>query len=227
MKDLFQILEEKPFINVHCHSRQSTLNKGVLELVNYTVNQITEREVDNYSSVGIHPWFIQNDWRSDLTKICEKGEVLAIGECGLDRICHTPFDLQIKVFEEQIQLAERLEKPLIVHCVRAVDEIIRLKQRSLVTQPWIFHGFRGRAVTARKLLESGCYISLGKLIMIPSEQRHSCLEAIPLTRLFLETDADSYSIESVYKNYAELMGLNEISLKEQIVSNFKQVFING
>jgi TatD DNase family protein len=65
----------------------------------------------------------------------------ALGECGLDKITASDFELQKVVFKKQIQLSEKHQKPLIIHCVKAHQELIEIKKELKPKQVWIFHGF--------------------------------------------------------------------------------------
>ena len=85
-------------------------------------------------SVGIHPWFLDN-WQEQLealATLASHPNCWAIGECGIDKNTSTPLPLQQQIFTEQIAIAEALQKPLIIHCVKAYSEVIALRQRTHV-----------------------------------------------------------------------------------------------
>ena len=79
-------------------------------------------------------------------------QVLAMGEAGLDKLADASLSLQREVFEYQARLAEETDKPLVIHLVKAVDELLKLKQKIRPVKPWIIHGFRGKAVLAEEYL---------------------------------------------------------------------------
>ena len=112
------------FFNLHTHKFSN--NPNILELVNQYPWEF-DAAIPNYS-IGIHPWHIQeNRLESDLKIIEEKlqlKECLALGECGLDKRIEIPMEFQIELFEKQIQLAEKYQKPLVLHLVAAFDELI-------------------------------------------------------------------------------------------------------
>lgn len=87
-----------------------------------------------YYSVGIHPWKVleagPEDWTTLEKAVCHPS-VLAIGEAGLDRLGPADILLQKEVFVRQILLSESVGKPLVIHCVKAFNELIELK-RSIV-----------------------------------------------------------------------------------------------
>ena len=72
----------------------------------------------------------------------DRGRLLAIGESGLDRLCDTPYDLQLQVFREEVSLSEELQKPLFLHCVRAIDDVLRIRKELNARQPWIWQNHR-------------------------------------------------------------------------------------
>ena len=74
--------------------------------------------------------------------------VLAIGECGLDKACDTNFKLQQQVFTTQVNWANEIKKPLIIHCVRAYGEVLSLLQKNNNKVPVIFHGFNKNGAVA-------------------------------------------------------------------------------
>ena len=106
--------------------------------------------VDGRDTWGVHPW--RADEAFDVPDLREK---LAIGECGLDAACGVSMDKQLEVFKGQIELSEREEKPLIIHCVKAIDGLLRLRRDLHPKMPWMFHGFRGKPQQLRSLLAAG------------------------------------------------------------------------
>ena len=139
------------------------------------------------------------------------GALSLIGECGLDRLCATPYDLQLAAFEAQIALSEELCRPIILHCVRALDDVLRLKRGT--TQPWIWHGFRGKPQQLQQLLDHGFYVSFG------FRHHADSLRACPSDRLFLETDDTPAPIAPLYATAAGLRATTEDELREQLWDN--------
>lgn len=134
-------------------------------------------------SIGLHPWHITADTDfGRLEEVCSNDRVVAIGECGIDRLTKTPLPLQEKIFMRHIDISECLHKPMIIHCVRAFDRLLAIHRHTRPTQPWIVHGFRQKPVQASRLLEKGIYISLG------SKFNDETARIIPPERLFIETD---------------------------------------
>ena len=211
------------YFNLHTHSYSN--QSDVYELVNQYPHEFTDA-IPNYS-IGIHPWFI-DEYRieSDLTiiesKLQEKN-CLAVGECGLDKRIEIPFELQQTVFERQLLLAEQYQKPVVIHCVAAFQELIAIKKKLKISVPFLIHGFSKNEHVANELVANGCYISFGKyLLRMP--QLESVFRAMPNDRFFLETDTDEQTIQEVYELAAQYKGLSVAQIKELVNTNFRKVF---
>jgi len=96
-------------------------------------------------STGLHPWFLHEDSldkEMNRLKIASKNkQVVAIGETGLDKVCNTNMKLQQKAFSEQIIWANEICMPMIIHCVRAYEEVLHMLLKHKNKMPVIFHGF--------------------------------------------------------------------------------------
>jgi TatD DNase family protein len=211
------------YFNLHTHSYSN--QSDVFELVNQYPHEFTDA-IPNYS-IGIHPWFIDEDRiEADLTIIESKlkeSSCLAVGECGLDKRIEIPFELQQTVFERQLLLAERYQKPVVIHCVAAFQELIAIKKKLKISVPFLIHGFSKNKQVANELVANGCYISFGKyLLRMP--QLESVFTAMPNDRFFLETDTDEQTIQEVYELAAQYKGLTVAQIKELVNTNFRKVF---
>lgn len=217
------------FFNLHTH--KGTNQANVLELVNQY-----PREFDSeipYYSIGIHPWYIDKEQvEADLaiieTKLKERN-CLAVGECGLDKRIEIPLDLQQIVFEKQLLLAQKCNKPVVIHCVAAFQEIIETKKRLLISVPMIIHGFSKNEQLAKQLLDNGFYLSFGKYLL-QSRSLGTALETVfknvPNNRIFLETDTVEEGIEKVYEVAANCKEISIVAMQEIVRSNFTAVFNN-
>lgn len=206
----------KNFINIHTH--QKTLE-------NFALFNAFDEETDVPCSYGIHPWYVEttNDEQFlHLEKLIQQENCYAVGECGLDKLTQTAWDLQVTTFERQIELSEKYQKPLLIHCVKAVQEIVVLKRKHQPQQPWIFHGFR-KTNTVQQLLENEFFISIGTAILTDEKLQTSIVD-IPLEKLFLETDDKAISIRAVYEKVAALRQVSVTELASQLVENFRRVF---
>lgn len=132
-------------------------------------------------SVGLHPWWVTSDWEKDFRQVerwAQNTQVKWIGETGLDKIKGSSLSLQKQVFLAHIRLSETIGKPILVHCVKAIDEILQIKKETQPKQLWIFHGFRGKPQQMQQLLNAGFHISFGpkfnadSFLSCPVECRH-------------------------------------------------------
>lgn len=177
-------------------------------------------------SVGLHPWYVAVDWEEQLrmqSEVAGKKRVVLIGEAGLDKVCKTDFALQQTVFLRQIELAEEIQKPLIIHCVKAWQELIAIREKVLPSVPWIIHGFRGKPELARQLLELGINLSYGEKFNAES------VRVTPLERLCTETDESELSIEEICFRIAEVKGISVEELIEKancLVANKEREFVD-
>ncbi|PKH69110.1 hydrolase TatD [Flavobacterium sp. ALD4] len=211
------------FFNFHTHSYTNQPN--VLELVNQYPQEF-DASIPFYS-IGIHPWHIvEGRVESDLeiieNKLQEKN-CLAIGECGLDKRIELPIDLQQAVFEKQLLLAQKHNKPVVIHCVAAFQEVIAIKKKLNITVPMIIHGFSKNEQTAKQLLDNGFFISFGKYLL-RNPELESVFKSVPDDRFFLETDTVEENIDVVYALAAKYKDVNLEEIQKQINSNFQAVF---
>lgn len=153
---------------------------------------------------------------------CRHPHVLAIGECGLDKVCTTSFSLQQQVFSAQVQSANEIGKPMIIHCVRAWEEVLHLLQQQRNRVPVIFHGFNKNRAIAQRIINRGYYVSFGK--SLEKLAIREVLAALPPDKIFLETDAAAVSIKSIYKWAADAFSIEINSLLLQIQKNAATVF---
>lgn len=213
------------FFNLHTH--QFTNQPEVLEIVNQYPQEFDA--VIPFYSIGIHPLFIdENRLESDFTVLKEKlalPECIALGECGLDKRSETPFELQQLVFEKQLALAEKNQKPIVIHCVAAFQELIEIKKRLKISVPMIVHGFSKKIELAKQLIDNGFYVSFGKKLLRNSELE-SVFKSIPNDRFFLETDTIEEEIQDVYALAAKYKGIELDELQEIVNKNCNTVFKN-
>lgn len=179
----------------------------------------------SFFSLGIHPWKLRESELSGNITYIEQNAIFdsikAIGECGLDKLSPVSMELQKKAFLAQIMISERFEKPLIIHCVKAFDELIAIKKMINPKQIWILHGFRGKPQQAEQLTNQGFFFSLGW------KYNDQSLSAIPLNRLFLETDDEKISIRKVYEKIAGSKDLELKELGQYVELNVKTYFFDS
>lgn len=211
------------FFNLHTH--KFTNQETVLELVNQYPQEF-DASIPNYS-IGIHPWYINEERLEIDLQIIEsklqEPNCLALGECGLDKRIEMPLELQQKVFDKQLLLAQKHNKPVVIHCVAAFQEVIATKKRLKITVPMLIHGFSKNKQVAKELIDNGFYISFGKYLLLNPELE-TVFVSVPNDRFFLETDTIEEGIEAVYNLASKYKNWSRDELKQQINSNFAAVF---
>ncbi len=212
--------------DIHTHKVLGSVDGNVSSLPSYHVSELLSLP-DTFFSVGVHPWFIAQDYKAQLTELKEivaMKNVLAIGECGLDKLKGPGMDVQIDVFEQQIAMAQTLGKPMIIHCVKAYEELLRCIKKQKVAPIFIIHGYNKNATIANQLLSSGCYLSFGQAILQDRPELHKVLAKTPDDRFFLETDSSGLNIEQIYIKAAEIRKTSMDAIILQLEKNFQTVF---
>lgn len=186
---------------------------------------------DSLFSIGIHPWDAAL-WNasslSGLEELLRHPHCFALGECGLDKLHGPDLSLQKAVFGMQLELATQYSMPVIIHCVKAFDELMDLAKPYIEKVPLVIHGFHKSAQMAAQLINKGFYLSLNPALFGKSDFDSGL---IPPERLFLETDMrEDLSILDVYHAAATWFNIPEDELKERINGNFetlKQIAKHG
>lgn len=215
-----------PFIDIHTH--QANLDNEILSILNLNLKSINKGlPVNQPYSIGIHPWDIGEVRYTTLeeyiqTDIAYKNPT-AIGEIGLDKVITTDLQQQKEFFIEQLQFAKTLQKPVIIHCVKAHEELLRIKKAHDTGTSWIFHGYNKNVQLAEQLLKIGFYLSFGETLL-HNEKLISVFKELPLDKIFLETDDSDISIKEIYITAAEVKGIEIDDLKKQILLNYIKCF---
>ncbi|MGL5318001.1 MAG: TatD family hydrolase [Bacteroidales bacterium] len=208
-------------IDIHTH--RQTLRPDICAVL-----QIAPRDVSSCTglfSIGIHPWDTGLDdceleeyfdsMRSILNSSVHREQFFALGECGLDKLQGAPLDKQIYWFKKQVALSESASVPLIIHCVKAWDELLKIHKQTMPQMPWIIHGFRGKSQLARQLLaKNNIFLSFG--VYFNTE----ALLATPSERLFIETDEMEADLSVLYYSVANERNISPNELISQIECNF-------
>lgn len=178
-------------------------------------------------TIGIHPWFLSEDNRegqfSSVRNLAVHPGIIAIGEAGFDRLRGPSPEIQRKAFEDQIVLSEEINKPVIIHCVRAWDEILYIHKKLRPKMRWMIHGFRGHIGLANQLLSKGMYLSFWFEFVVRPEAS-TLLKQLPKDRIFLETDGAEINIHDIYNKVALDLNLTVEELKSNILRNFNEFF---
>ncbi|MEL7587691.1 MAG: TatD family hydrolase [Prolixibacteraceae bacterium] len=212
-------------INLHTHFK---LPEGQTGLVSHPVQVEFLPEPGQYYSIGLHPWSVNEpldgDWIAVLAHLSVHPQVLAIGECGLDRSIETPLSMQEAAFTAQAELAEKQQLPVILHAVRSYADLLQIKKSIKTSVAWILHGYQGNPETTVQLAGHDFYFSFGASLLKDLEKLNQSLRQVPSGHLFFETDESEVPVESIYNFAASVLKIPVEELKISTGNNFKSVF---
>ncbi len=212
------------YYNIHTHA--PVLMPAVAEIESIWYGQ-PNLPTALRQSAGLHPWYLMNidlvaaaQW---LRTEAAKPHVVAIGEAGLDKITTTPWDIQLRAFEICLQVAQEADKPVIIHCVRAYNEVLQCL-RLFPNVRAVFHGFDKNAPTAARLLKQGYYLSFGAALFRENSHAAEVLRQLPADRFVLETDDSNRFIATIYERAAVIRDVPVAAIGLQIEHNVKFLF---
>lgn len=173
-----------------------------------------------FYAAGIHPhWIEQQPWfQTDKENLLDKtvqekiatliqhefihsanenaAHCVAVGECGLDKMISTPLALQQQMLTLHIEVANQIHKPLIIHCVRAHNELIALLKKHKPGWGGVIHAFSGSYEVAQQYVDLGLYLGVGGTITYErAHKTRAAVAKIPLEFLVLETDAPDMPLQ--------------------------------
>ncbi len=192
-----------------------------------------------YAAAGIHPECADENSMEQLNvirELCCDPKVVAVGEIGLDYYYDVPKELQRRVFEAQIRLAEELSLPVVIHDREAhgdvLDYIKKYRPKGIV------HCFSGSREMAMEVVRLGMYIGMGGVITFKNARKSvEVIEAVPIESLVLETDCpylapvpyrgkrnDSSMIRFCAERIAEIKGMDTEELLRITAQNARRVY---
>jgi len=194
-----------------------------------------------YATVGVHPHETKtlNHRNIDTIKeLCMHPKVVALGEIGLDfHYDFSPRTIQRFWFKRQLEFAQEIGKPVVIHSRSANDEVFDTIERSPV-RTGVIHSFSGDAELALEYVKLGFYIGIGGVVTFDkSGQLQEVVAKIPLERILLETDApyltpapfrgkrnESHYLFYVAEAIAKIKGLDQQTVCHQTTKNVKDLF---
>lgn len=193
-----------------------------------------------YAAAGVHPencYNLPQDWLQRLEEMLADEKVCALGEIGLDyHYDNTDKAVQAEVFSQQLQLAQRLDLPVIIHSRDACEDTMKIlkqyKSRGVV------HCFSGSAETAAEVVKLGMYVGFtGVLTFKNAKKALAACAAVPIDRLLLETDCpymapvphrgqrcDSTMLRFTAAKMAEIKGVSTEEMIEIAADNARRLF---
>lgn len=249
------------FIDTHCHllfSNYDDDREEVLKKVNKELDLFIEigGDLDNskkvvefvknqpkaFGSVGIHPSDsegVDNKDLEELEKLAQSEKIVAVGETGLDFYWETNKQTQYKIFDAQVSIAKKLNKPIVLHIRDAYNEAYEfLKKSNLPSKLGVVHCFSDTWETAKKFLDLGFYIGIDGPITYPkNSELRKVVQQAPLDRILPETDSPFLPpvpfrgkrnmpvyVKYIYEKIAEIKNIDIEELKKQMYFNARALF---
>lgn len=174
------------------------------------------------STLGIHPYDAEGVTTDSIFAIERTAlEYDAIGEIGLDYSANINKEAQILLFKAQLEVARHLNKGVVIHCVKAFEEVMNILSR--YNLPFvIFHGFIGSPEQALRAAARGYYLSFGHRTF-RSPKSIEALKVTPANLLFFETDDSTINIEQIYRQVSEVLGIPVPMLERVTNENFERI----
>jgi len=215
------------YIDIHTHNSNSS--GGIFAVENIMAHEGSDPGTISARAftAGIHPWHLNENNSEKLLEfirnITGNPNLIAFGETGFDKLRGPSIDLQRSIFAEQVKIAGENGKPLIIHCVRAWDELLAAHKIMKPEKSWLVHGFRGKKELALQLIKRGMYLSFWfDFVMRPESSE--LLRYLPKERIFLETDGADVDIREIYKKVSNDLAVSVDDLKNTILDNFNALF---
>jgi TatD DNase family protein len=176
-------------------------------------------DVISPTMAGIHPWDAERKLAlPDFTE-CD-----IIGETGLDYAHPISKTLQKELFCKHLDIAQTLGKPIVLHVVRAMEDVLKIIDHYKEIKGVVFHGFIGSKEQAYECLKRGYFLSFGER-SLRSPKSVEALRITPLSQLFCETDDNAPTrIEHIYNEVAKIKEITPEELLKNIEENYKNLF---
>ncbi|MCJ7497063.1 MAG: TatD family hydrolase [candidate division Zixibacteria bacterium] len=186
-KDRDKVIEE-----AFASGLKAIINIGVdLESSQKSI-KLAEKYKNIYATVGFHPHDaskLSKEAFIELEKLASHPRVVAIGEIGLDFYRNlSPEDVQIKAFKEQIELAKKLNLPIVVHIRNAYEKALEILREKATGMQGVLHCFSGDENEAKEALEMGFYLSFNGTLTYRNSRSAEIVKKIPLSSILVETD---------------------------------------
>jgi TatD DNase family protein len=223
---------------------------GIAEILNigYDAESIektialTERFDEVHGALGIHPHNAKDydeTLEADLKKHLLRKKVLAVGEIGLDYYRDlSPRETQRDVFRRQIGIALYFEKPIVVHCRDAFDDVVRiLSEEGAGDAGGVFHAFSGGEEEARAVMDLGFHIGIGGPLTYRNSKLPQVAARLPSGAILIETDCpylppvphrgkrnEPAYVRLVAEKLAETLGVGIEDIERSTLANYRRLF---
>ena len=219
VQQIIKKMQTQSFKKIICVSSHPSDWDSIAEITNNNPDFIIP-------AFGIHPWYIDEvseDWQNLLSNYLNNFPYALIGECGLDNLKAYDKELQENIFIKQIKIAEKYNRPLCVHSLKADNQLEKLLPQ--ISVKFMVHAFNGSVEFLQKILKSGGYISISDAIC--KKKNHvDIIKQIPENKLLSESDgpymSDFEKINAFITYIAKIKNIDKIALTKQIYHNFKE-----
>ena len=210
----------------------------------YITSELTRTYQNIYASGGVHPHKAKDFTAESLTKIeslAEDKKIHAVGEIGLDfHYNFSPLDAQVLAFRQQLNLAQKLDLPVIIHSREASKSIIDCIEEEKYTRGGVLHCFTGDWDFAQKMLDENFFISFSGIITFPkAHELREVARKMPLDHLLIETDSPFLApvpfrgkikrnepkfVKDIAQFIAEIKNISWSDFSDQTTLNFTSLF---
>ena len=229
--------DDEKFEGIRDELLTKLFNSGVCGIISCSVdgfssknNLLLSEKYDNlYAAVGVHPENLESNTQlEEIENLSKHKKCVAIGEIGLDYYWDTEHKAeQLKIFEEQLILANKLNLPVIVHDREAHSDVLELLKKH--KPKGVVHCFSGSVEMANEIIKLGMYIGVGGVITFKNAKKlPEVLMAIPDDRLLVETDCPYLAPEPFrgklcHSGYITLTAKKIAELKDTSLENILKI----
>lgn len=204
----------------HTHNKNSKC--GIINLIPFD-----SPESGKLYSVGLHPYYAKKIYKSEkdyIISLAKENKIVMVGECGFDPKSELTLSDQTEVFMFHVEISEKFNLPLIIHCVKFYNELIKIKKKLKPRQAWIIHGYNSKITIFRQLYEAGFYFSFSPSILTNEFKLKEYLKVIG-TDFFIESDDTHIRIDELYEEFSRIVGISSVEMSENIDKNLKKIGI--
>ena len=193
---------------------------------------------------GVHPWYVDSlsvDWDIVLKKYLSDNPNAAVGEIGLDYYNDNHNDDRQKIiFTRQLDIAQKMKRPVSIHCVKAWGDLISiLKKRGGLPYGGAIHSYSGPPDLVNNLQNLGCYISFsGSILNKNAKRARQSLKTVSPQKLLAETDSpdmlptqckapfnEPSNLPMIIKEMAEILGEPAEKIALLTEENARRLFV--
>ncbi len=257
-------------IDSHCHLSaqdydlplneiiQSAVENGVGKILGVACEakdwsellDLIQKEESVYGAIGLHPEYADYDFQKDLNKLeslfFQNPKLVAVGEMGLDyHEAPQTIENQKKLFKKQLELAHKINKPVMIHTRDAEEDTIEIlneaHQKGWLKNSGVVHCFTGSLKLAKSALDVGLYISASGVITFKkADELRDIFAQIPLDRLLVETDAPWLAptpyrgkknqpayVQKTLEKLAEIKQISAEQMEKITDENFNRLYFKG